>query len=109
MPGTYRGFCLRGKPDGRGEWTADDGHTYAGDWCGGIQHGYGKETLFHYTYQGKFRNGAWNGRGVAFDHVKRKWFEGKWEGGWHMSGVEITADGRTIQVDMLKDLNPHYR
>jgi hypothetical protein len=59
VKGVYRGFCLRGKPDGRGEWVAACGESYVGDWRGGVMHGQGKETcLFGYTYTGKFRDGT---------------------------------------------------
>jgi hypothetical protein len=63
-PGVYRGFALRGKPDGRGEWIADNGHMYVGDWRGGLRHGYGKETAKSgQTYLGDFREGKWDDRG----------------------------------------------
>jgi hypothetical protein len=64
QPGVYRGFALGGKPEGRGEWIADNGHMYVGDWHGGLRHGYGKETAKSgQTYLGDFREGKWDDRG----------------------------------------------
>jgi hypothetical protein len=58
LPGVYGGFCLRGKPDGRGEWIGDEGHSYTGEWQAGRQDGKGKEVNSEgYTFKGDFRNG----------------------------------------------------
>jgi hypothetical protein len=95
----YRGFYLRGKPDGRGEWTGDDGHTYAGDWRGGVKQGHGKETTSDFTYCGEFRRGLWHGKGLAVDSAGESSSEGTWMEGFHLSGVEITADGKVKHVD----------
>jgi hypothetical protein len=65
--GVYRGFALRGKPDGRGEWVSENArHTYAGNWRGGKRHGQGKETSFFLgrTYRGGFWDDVACGAGV---------------------------------------------
>jgi hypothetical protein len=49
LPGVYRGFCLWGKPEGRGQWIADEGHAYIGDWRGGRPHSDGSGK---FTYHG---------------------------------------------------------
>jgi hypothetical protein len=55
LEGVYRGFCLRGKPDGRGEWVGGSGIGYVGDWRGSRMHGQGKETnCFGAIYAGEF-------------------------------------------------------
>jgi hypothetical protein len=46
----------------------DEGGSYAGDWCGGLQHGQGKECIpFGVTFVGEFRNNMWHGKGTGFD------------------------------------------
>ncbi len=58
LPGIYRGFCLRGKPDGRGEWIGDEGLSYTGEWRGGRQHGHGKAVAPNAVARvGEFRSG----------------------------------------------------
>jgi hypothetical protein len=46
--GTYRGFCLRGKPDGWGEWRGDGSlptSSYCGEWKQGLPHGIGTQSV----------------------------------------------------------------
>jgi hypothetical protein len=71
--GVYRGFALRGKPDGRGEWVSHNArHTYAGDWRSGKRHGQGKEVSFILgeIHRGGFRNN------VACGEGSREFFQG---------------------------------
>ncbi len=64
LPGTYRGFAVKGKPDGRGEWTADCGASYSGEWRGGLHHGQGIETAENgNVYRGGFSLGKVHGMG----------------------------------------------
>jgi hypothetical protein len=70
-PGVYRGFCIRGKPDGRGEWTEIERpgfsgrSTYHGDWRRGVPHGMGSQITYAYASKaykmmwGEFRDGVW--------------------------------------------------
>jgi hypothetical protein len=93
-PGTYRGFCMRGKPDGRGEWTADEGESYAGDWREGMPHGYGKEISRGFTYWGEFSEGYWDGGGVVIDCRPNSTFWGLWVCGCLELGSTATDDGQ---------------
>ncbi len=80
-PGVYRGFCLRGKPEGRGEWVGDEGDMYAGEWHGGQQHGHGKESFSGGSiHWGAFCEGRWHGDGVSVDPDGTVYY-GKWVGG----------------------------
>ncbi len=69
-PGVYRGFCLRGKPHGRGQWVEQENRrlgprsTYSGDWQQGVAHGMGVQVICNDGYRlrmlwGEFRNGFW--------------------------------------------------
>jgi hypothetical protein len=40
--GMYRGFYREGTPDGRGEWTGEEGQTVAGTWRQGLLCGHAK-------------------------------------------------------------------
>jgi hypothetical protein len=87
-PGEYRGFCLRGKPDGPGEWIGDRRRldrecfdTYVGGWREGKQHGYGRERWFDgLTYQGGWYDGQCHGHGVWI-HIDGRSYESTWEHG----------------------------
>jgi hypothetical protein len=64
--GTYRGFVLRGKPDGRGEWREDRriaASRYVGDWERGLPHGEGIQIVFYgqesRAYNGRDRERLW--------------------------------------------------
>jgi hypothetical protein len=103
LPGMYRGFTLRGKPHGRGEWTADEGLTYAGDWQEGAACGYGKETSNPgYTYEGEFRDGAWHGKGVAVHSSGTPRLEGIWVEGCQSSGVRYLENGQVVRGEFWK-------
>jgi hypothetical protein len=87
MPGEYRGFCLRGKPDGRGEWTGvrrtldrECLNTYVGSWREGKQHGHGTETTDDLRYKGGWYDGRYHGNG-EWIHVCGARYESRWEHG----------------------------
>jgi hypothetical protein len=86
---------MRGKPDGRGEWTADDGGSYVGDWRAGVQHGYGKEIIYDdFTYSGGFSGGLWHEKGVTVDGDNNMVSWGSWVHGCEFSGCDMTHDGQ---------------
>ncbi len=73
---------MKGKPDGRGVVTWDEGGSYAGDWCRGVRHGLGKEcTPSGYTYLGGFRDNRWHGKAIGLTADGKVLFEGIWADG----------------------------
>jgi hypothetical protein len=72
-PGTYRGFCLLGKPDGRGEWRDDKPtvSSYCGEWQAGVPHGVGHQVMFY---------GAWSLLSHGFSNQDRygEFCHGSW-------------------------------
>ncbi len=103
--GVYRGFAVRGKPDGRGQWVSyDSEHSYAGGWRAGLHHGRGRQVMVEWgeMYRGNFHEGCWGGTGF-FEHwggpyfheqlggipwVDIIWVEGgRCYGMWHSGGA----------------------
>jgi hypothetical protein len=83
LAGSYRGFGLRGKPDGRGQWTGDWGIGYAGDWQGGLQHGQGIETdADGFAYRGGYVLGEHHGKGAWLGRNRELLAYIMWEHGW---------------------------
>jgi hypothetical protein len=80
--GTYRGFGLRGEPDGRGQWTGDSGAAYCGEWRGGLQHGQGIETAEGgWVYRGDFFMGKLHGKAAVLDPRGKLVAEVMWQHG----------------------------
>jgi hypothetical protein len=97
MPGAYRGFCLNGIPDGRGEWIGDNGlYDYAGDWQKGVIQGRGQYTTVSSVSWGYFCNGYHCGLVLMIKFNPRIPADieaGIWERGRMQSGVTIMKDG----------------
>jgi hypothetical protein len=91
--GVYRGFCLRGKPDGRGEWIGDDGHSYTGEWQGGQQHGRGKEVAPNGdASEGEFRSGKTFRVTLRFPSGFPSDFRSAWH--WFSTGPGFARSGK---------------
>jgi len=106
--GTYTGYMLNGRPDGKGKYEGEypDGSflSYDGDWKNGMEHGQGKQIYSYrggHIYEGAFRDGEFHGQGTYFetqgDEILEK-FVGTWEfGNRNGYGTLYSADGKILQ------------
>ncbi len=94
--GEYSGELLDGKPFGRGTATwPNQGHTYVGEWRGGVMHGQGTATYLNGDrYDGEWVQGKRSGLG-RYAHGSGDVYEGLWSNERkHGLGVDTFADGR---------------
>ncbi len=94
--GEYSGELIDGKPFGRGTATwPNQGHTYVGEWRGGVMHGQGTATYLNGDrYDGEWVQGKRSGLG-RYAHGSGDVYEGQWSNERkHGLGVDTFADGR---------------
>ena len=92
--GFYKGYCVKGIPNGKGEKTYSNGDVYTGEFIKGKKEGFGKMVFVSgNVYEGEFKDGKQSGKGkVTYsdgDVYDGEWKDGKKQGHgkyYHHSG-----------------------
>jgi len=92
---SYTGSLRDGKMNGYGKWTsADERTTYTGEWLDDRWHGKGELVSEVGTYNGQFRKGSFDGRGVMH-WTNNRYYEGEWkQGKRHGYGLNMDKMGQ---------------
>jgi hypothetical protein len=91
----YYGDLVKGKQEGTGQSSLEDGQFYSGEYKNDFKHGKG---IYIFpsgdVYDGDFENGKMNGKGVWFN-IRKKWrYEGQFKDNKkHGSGIWHYEDG----------------
>merc|ERR1711924_552871 len=86
-----------GKMHGHGTWTsADECTSYTGEWVEDQWHGKGELVSEVGRYNGEFRKGSFDGKGVMrWTHQGHRYYEGEWkQGKRHGYGLNIDKMGQ---------------
>jgi hypothetical protein len=84
---SFRGVFVNSEPAwGHAEYR--NGMSYTGMFKGGVPHGFGEKRSNESVYKGRFENGSRHGRGMLFDSLHFRLYNGKFENdkpqGMHM-------------------------
>lgn len=99
----FSGQLRRGKLHGHGKHTSANGEVYQGEFRDDLRNGHGLQVFGDLSYEGEFRNGDWNGRGVLqLDNGSR--YEGEFrDGEFWGHGVYVWANGRRYEGEWRND------
>ncbi|MEK0193634.1 hypothetical protein WME70_19765, partial [Microcoleus anatoxicus PTRS1] len=90
--GRYKGDTLNGKPYGKGKYIID-GANYEGEFKNGTYNGKGILTYANGDrHEVEWQNAKANGKGV-YIYANGDRFEGEWKDGGYIKGVQIYKNG----------------
>jgi hypothetical protein len=104
----YYGDLVKGKQEGTGQLSFDDGDFHSGKFKNGLQHGKGIYIWPNgNVYDGEYENGKKNGMGVWFNIRKKLRYEGQFKDDkYHGTGIYHQEDG-TFYIGGFENCNFH--